>query len=59
MHTLVELHDGLLRLRMVSDEDCEVSERRWKQALQPAIAFLRSLGGGGLVVPHHLQDIGA
>jgi hypothetical protein len=57
LHTLVELDDGVLTLRLVSEEDCEVSERRWRAAVRPAIALLRSLGGGGLLVPHRLQEL--
>jgi hypothetical protein len=57
MHTLVELHDGVLTTRIVSDEDCDVSEARWRRAVMPAIAVLRSRGGGGLLVPHRLQEL--
>lgn len=59
MHTVVRLDDGLLTLSIVSEESCDVSQRRWRQAIQPGIALLRSLGGGGLVIPHRLQDIAA
>jgi hypothetical protein len=59
MHTMVRLDNGLLTVSIVSEESCDVSRRRWSQAVRPGIAFLRSLGGGGLVIPHRRQDIAA
>lgn len=57
MHTLVTLDDGLLTTRIVSEVDCDVSQRRWRAAIFPAVALLRSLGGGSCVIPHRPMDL--
>jgi hypothetical protein len=57
MHTMVELRDGVLTTQIVAEQDCDVSERRWRASIRPAIALLRSLGGGGLMVLHRPNEL--
>lgn len=57
MYTRIELKAGVMTLKIVSNEDAEISEKRWRASIRPAITFLHSQGGGTFIVPHDLSEL--
>ena len=57
MHTEIELHDGVLKTRLVGANKEQIDKDRWHALLVPAITALRSNGGGSLVLPHAAADL--
>lgn len=52
LHTLISVDDGVVQARIISEVSLDLSERRWRAAVLPAIVLLRAIGGGTLCVPH-------
>lgn len=57
MYTIVQLSDGVLKAKLEGIDDEDVNAEKWRDALHPAISFLRSLEGGECLVSHALSDL--
>jgi hypothetical protein len=55
LFTVIEMDDGVLGLKLCGEGTADAA--RWRRALAPAIAWLRSVGGGRMVVTHHPADL--
>lgn len=56
MHTLIELHDGVVQAELHTDGE-DIDKRKWRALLEPAISILHIAGGGGLFIPHREAEL--
>jgi hypothetical protein len=56
-YTEVRLRHGVLLTSIVTEDDVEISQQRWRLSIWPAIVLLRSIGGGIMYVLHDPEDL--
>jgi hypothetical protein len=56
-YTVVGLRRDVLVTSIVTEDDVEISRRRWRLSIWPAIVLLRSVGGGTMYVIHDPEDL--
>lgn len=57
MHTIVEMSQGKISLRLVADDQRPVNTDLWKREVQAGLAFQCHRGGGFMLMPHKPEDL--